>query len=75
MVCFQTKNPSLGNFWRVFWIVNVSIFYDHLEYFMPIWYNLWTFDIVCGHLLYFFPIWYVWTKKNLSTLVGQMSAH
>jgi hypothetical protein len=27
--------------------------YDHLEYFMTIWYNLWPFGIVCGHLLYF----------------------
>jgi hypothetical protein len=34
-------------------MVNVGIFYDHLEYFMAIWYNLWLFGIVCGHLLYF----------------------
>jgi hypothetical protein len=47
---------------------NVGIFYDHLEYFMAIWYNLWPFGIVCGHLLNFFPIWKVWTKKNLATL-------
>jgi hypothetical protein len=33
---FSNKNPNLGNFWRV----NVGIFYDHLEYFMAIWYNL-----------------------------------
>jgi hypothetical protein len=32
---------------------NVSIFYDHLEYFTAIWYNLWPFGIVCGHLVYF----------------------
>jgi hypothetical protein len=32
---------------------NVCIFYDHLEYFMAIWYNLWPFGIVCGHLVYF----------------------
>jgi hypothetical protein len=31
----------------------VGIFYDHLEYFMAIWYNLWPFGTVCGHLLYF----------------------
>jgi hypothetical protein len=49
---------------------NVGIFYDRLEYFMAIWYNLWPFGIVCGHLLYFFQIWNVWTKKNLATLVG-----
>jgi hypothetical protein len=32
---------------------NVCIFYDHLEYFMAIRYNLWLFGIVCGHLVYF----------------------
>jgi hypothetical protein len=48
---------------------NVGIFYDYLENFTPIWYNLcmavgygmWSFGI-------FLPIWYVWTKKNLATL-------
>jgi hypothetical protein len=34
-------------------MVNVGIFYDHLEYFMAICYNFWPFGIVCGHLLYF----------------------
>jgi hypothetical protein len=34
-------------------MANVGIFYDHLEYFMDIWYNLWLVGIVCGHLLYF----------------------
>jgi hypothetical protein len=32
---------------------NVGLFYDHLEYFTAIWYNLWPFGIVCGHLVYF----------------------
>jgi hypothetical protein len=32
---------------------NVVRFYDHLEYFMVIWYDLWPFGIVCGHLVYF----------------------
>jgi hypothetical protein len=36
MICFQTKNPNLGKFWRD-WMENVDIFYDHLEYFMEIW--------------------------------------
>jgi hypothetical protein len=27
--------------------------FDHFEYFMAIWYNLWPFGIVCGHLLNF----------------------
>jgi hypothetical protein len=34
-------------------MVNVGIFYGHLEYFMAIWYNLWPVGIVCGHLLFF----------------------
>jgi hypothetical protein len=34
-------------------MVNIGVFYDHLEYFMAIWYNLWPFGTVCGHLLYF----------------------
>jgi hypothetical protein len=33
-------------------MVNVGIFYDHLEYFMSIWYNLWPFCIIYGHLVY-----------------------
>jgi hypothetical protein len=32
---------------------NVVIFYDHLEYFMAIWHNVWQFGIVCGRLVYF----------------------
>jgi hypothetical protein len=42
--------------------VNFGIFNDHLEYFMAVWYSLWSFVI-------FFPLWNVWTKKNLATLV------
>jgi hypothetical protein len=34
----------------------VGIFYDHLEYFMAIWMNLWPGGIVCGHFGVFFPI-------------------
>jgi hypothetical protein len=45
------------------------MFYDHLEYFMAIWYNLWQFGTVCGDLVYFSPIWYAQTKKNLATLM------
>jgi hypothetical protein len=51
-------------------MVNVGIFYNHLEYFMAIWYNLWPFDKVCGHLIYFSQfgmlgprkIWQPWVK-------------
>jgi hypothetical protein len=52
---FQTKNTNFGKIWRVEeYVENVVIFYDHLEYFTTIWYNLQPFDIVCGHLVYFF---------------------
>jgi hypothetical protein len=40
--------------------------YDHVEYFTAIWYNLWPFGI-------FFKVWYVWTKINLATLVRQQT--
>jgi hypothetical protein len=33
---------------------NVVIFYDHLEYFMAIWYNLCPFGTACGHWYIFF---------------------
>jgi hypothetical protein len=32
---------------------NVVIVYDHLEYVMAIWHNVWQFGKVCGHLEYF----------------------
>jgi hypothetical protein len=38
MVCFQTKNPNLGKFFRASdYIEDVDIFYGHLEYFMDMW--------------------------------------
>jgi hypothetical protein len=49
-----------------------SIFYDHLEYFTAILYNLWPFGIVCGHLVYFSrfgmfgqrQIWQPWSATD-----------
>jgi hypothetical protein len=32
-------------------MVNVGIFYDHLEYFMAIWYSLWSFVICLPNLV------------------------
>jgi hypothetical protein len=44
MVCFQTKNPNLGRFWRAFeWKM--------LVYFMVILNFLWPFGIFYGHLV------------------------
>jgi hypothetical protein len=53
MVCFQTKNPDLSKLLEGLRMENVGIFYDHLKYFMAIWYHLWPFGIVCGYLVYF----------------------
>jgi hypothetical protein len=32
---------------------NVGVYYDHVEYFTAIWYNLWPFVKNCGHLVFF----------------------
>jgi hypothetical protein len=46
------KIAILGQFWRAFeW--KLGIFYDHLEYFTAIWYNLWPSGIVCSHFACF----------------------
>jgi hypothetical protein len=52
MVCFQTKNPNLGKFWRVSrWKI--------LVYFMTIWFILRPFEVFYGPLVYFLVIWYI----------------
>jgi hypothetical protein len=53
MVYFQTENRNRGNFLEGLGMENVGIFYDHFEYFTPIWYNSWPLGIVGGHLVYF----------------------
>jgi hypothetical protein len=71
MVYFQTKNRNLGKFGRVLkWKMLVyfmdigsilrpfDIFYDHLVYFVAIWYI-------------FSPLLVYCTKKNLATLGRQ----
>jgi hypothetical protein len=44
MVCFQTKNPNLGKFWRV-------LQWKMMVYFMDTWSNLRSFVIFYGHLV------------------------
>jgi hypothetical protein len=67
MVCFQTKNPNLGKFWRVFEC-------KMMVYFMVIWNILRSFGIFYGHLamLWYFGIFSLvlvyCDKKNLATL-------
>jgi hypothetical protein len=62
MVCFQTKNPNLGQFWKVMqWKI--------LVYFMDTWSILRSFVIFYRHLVelvviwYIFPFWYFVPKK------------
>jgi hypothetical protein len=52
MVCFQTKNPDLGKFWR-------ALEWKMLVYFMTIWNILWPFGIIFGRLVKFVAIWYI----------------
>jgi hypothetical protein len=65
MVYFQTKNPTLGKFWRALdWKMLICI--------MPIWNILWTFGIFYDHLvqfwkaldwkmlMYFIAIWIIY---------------
>jgi hypothetical protein len=55
MVCFQTKNPNLGKFWRVLLWENLDIIYDPLVYFTAIGNISWAFGIFCSNLVYFSP--------------------
>jgi hypothetical protein len=68
MVCFQTKNPNLGKFWRASEL-------KMLVYFMVIWNILWSFGIYYGHLV---MLWQFGTfslvsvrcvKKHVATLL------
>jgi hypothetical protein len=52
MVCFQTKNPNLGKFWRV-------LLWKIFVYFMTIWSILRPLEIFYSHLVYFLVIWYI----------------
>jgi hypothetical protein len=54
MAHFQTKNPrNLGKILEGLAMEDASIFYDHLVYFMPILYVLWTFGVFYGYFVYF----------------------
>jgi hypothetical protein len=51
MVCFQTKNPSLGKLWR-------ALDWKMFIYFMAIWNFLWRFGIFNDHFVF---IWYIFS--------------
>jgi hypothetical protein len=52
MVCFQTKNPNLGKFWRI-------LQWEMLVYSMDTWSISRSFVIFYGHLVKFVVIWYI----------------
>jgi hypothetical protein len=63
MVCFQTKNPNLGKFWRpldwkkfvYFW--PFGLFYGDLGYFM-------TICAFCIHLVHFSDFGIMYEEKS-----------
>jgi hypothetical protein len=54
MVCFRTKNPNFGKFWK-------ALDWPMLIYFTAIVNILGTFDIFCGHLVQFVSVWYIFS--------------
>jgi hypothetical protein len=70
MVYFETKNPTLGKFWRV-------LQRKMLVHFMTIYCILRPLEIFWGHSVYFVAIWHFppvlecCTMKNLATLPQQ----
>jgi hypothetical protein len=54
MVCFQTKNPNLGKFWR-------ALDWKMFIYFMAIWNILSRFEIFYGRLVHFVFIGYIFS--------------
>jgi hypothetical protein len=72
MVYFQTKNPSLGKFWRVLqWKMGTGIFYVR-----PVLSNFRSFGIFNGTLVCFVvfgiftPFWYILPRKIWQTCGG-----
>jgi hypothetical protein len=47
---FKPKIQILGYFGGL-GMLNIVIFYDHLEYFTALWYNVWPLGIVYGCLV------------------------
>jgi hypothetical protein len=49
----SNKKSQFGQILEGPWNGKCWIFYDHMNYFMLIWYYLWPFGIVRGPLVYF----------------------
>jgi hypothetical protein len=58
MVCFQTKNPNLGKFWRV-------LQWKSLVYFTTIWRILLLLEIFNCRLVYIVVIWYIFPSFGI----------
>jgi hypothetical protein len=58
MVCFQTKNTNLGKFWS-------ALVWKMLVYFMVIWNNLWSFDILLWPFENVVVIWYIFPRFGI----------
>jgi hypothetical protein len=58
MVCFQTKHPNLGKFWR-------ALDWKMFIYFKATWNILWRFGIFYGHLVHFVFIWYIFSGFSI----------
>jgi hypothetical protein len=58
MEYFKSKNPNLGNFWRV-------LQWTRMVYFMDIWSILQPFGILNGHLVYFVAVWYIFPRFGM----------
>jgi hypothetical protein len=48
---FSNQKSQFGKILEGLRMEKVCLFYDHLEYFAAIWYNIWPFCIVCCHLV------------------------
>jgi hypothetical protein len=58
MVCFQTKNPNFGKFWRV-------LEWKMMVYFIDSWSILRSFVLVYGHWVQFVVIWYIFSRFGI----------
>jgi hypothetical protein len=64
---FYYQKSQFGYILEGLGMENVGIFYDHLEYIMAFWYNLWRFGAVSSHLVFFAVFGMFRTKKSGSS--------
>jgi hypothetical protein len=64
MAYFQTKNPSLGKFRRIWQWKMLVYFMAIYAYFTSIWYTLWSLGIFYSYLVYFSPFGMLCQEKS-----------